>query len=200
MLNKHRNPPYVCVCGSASYVIAEYQPLPVFQQIQKTVSLAAVYFWMFKHRWSALHLCFSGVEEQRVLWGFFRRERKRAALGQETQTDFPGGKPCSPVMDLQRENTMSSAEKKPRVVQARWTILLFTFRIHRLIWNEIFIVKYVKMLHVIHPLKQCMSFMTYMLSLPELVQVFTFQISFILFVVHWKRLKFNKHKIVHWKH
>lgn len=50
----------VCV-GS---VIAECQPLPVFQQIQKIGSTTAVYFWMFKQRWSTLHLCLSGVEEQ----------------------------------------------------------------------------------------------------------------------------------------
>lgn len=61
-------PNRMCVC--VGYVIAESQPLPVFQQIQKTGSVAGVYFWMFKHRWSALHLCFSGVEEQQVLWVF----------------------------------------------------------------------------------------------------------------------------------
>lgn len=67
--------------------------------------------------------------------GFFRSERKRAALGQEAQTDFPGGKRCSPVMDLQRKNTMSSEEKQPRFSPPRlprscWTILPFTLGIN----------------------------------------------------------------------
>lgn len=99
----------VCV-GS---VIAECQPLPVFQQIQKIGSAAAVYFWMFKQRWSTLHLCLSGVEEQPGCGFFFfflHSERKRAALGQEAQADFPGGKPCSPVIDLQRREEKKTTQ------------------------------------------------------------------------------------------
>lgn len=66
---------HVCV-GSA---IVERQPLPVFQQIQKIGSTTAVYFWMFKQRWSTLHLCLSGVEEQPGC-GFFYTARGRGQL------------------------------------------------------------------------------------------------------------------------
>lgn len=79
-------PNRMCVC--VGYVIAECQPLPVFQQIQKTRSIAAVYFWMFKHRWSALHLCFSGVEEQQVLWVFSQREEE-GSFGTGNTDRFP---------------------------------------------------------------------------------------------------------------
>lgn len=45
------------------------------------------------------------------LWGFFLlSERKRAALGQEAQADFPGGKPCSPVIDLQRRGKKTTTQ------------------------------------------------------------------------------------------
>lgn len=51
----------------------------------------ADYFWLFKQSYSELHLCSSGEKKQQAVG--FHWERKRAGLGQETQADFPGGKP-----------------------------------------------------------------------------------------------------------
>lgn len=48
------------------------------------------YVWLFKYSYNELHLGFSGVEKQQA--AAFHWE-EWAALGQETQADFPGGKP-----------------------------------------------------------------------------------------------------------
>lgn len=59
-------------------------------QIQQISYDTVAYFGIFKQNHREPHLCFSSAEKQAV---GFHWERKRAALGQETQTDFPGGKP-----------------------------------------------------------------------------------------------------------
>lgn len=51
------------------------------------------------------------------LVGFFVVRGRGQLWDRKQKTDFPGGKPCSPVMDLQRKNTMSAAEKKPTLLR-----------------------------------------------------------------------------------
>lgn len=87
ILNQYRNSPfmYVCLCQLRDRRIPTCAHVPANQ---KTGSIAAVYFWMFKHRWNALHLCFSGVEE-RESCGFFRQQEKEGSSGTGNTDRFP---------------------------------------------------------------------------------------------------------------
>lgn len=51
------------------------------------------YFWLFKHKYSELHLCFTGVEKKQPAG--FHRDRKRVALGQEDKQISLVGSPIS---------------------------------------------------------------------------------------------------------